>query len=494
MSPGVATSIAFEQGAPVTPEALRLQPEALDCAINGLCRADAELSASAPITRWQRCALLAIAALLPVMAWSIVTGHGGFLAAFLTLPFVVIVAIRIAAVWQVITPPPVAHHADHHIADCDLPTYSVLVPLFKEAGIVPALVQALNLIDYPRDKLEIIFATEEVDAPTQLALSHTDLASHMRVVVVPAGRPQTKPRALNYALQFATGALIAVYDAEDVPDPRQLRLAAAHFAASGTDLACVQARLAIHNTSAGFLMRQFTLEYAALFEAILPLLQRLGLPILLGGTSNHFRRSSLDEAGAWDPFNVTEDADLGVRLARFGKRVAMLDSDTWEEAPSTFRTWLGQRTRWLKGWMQTYLVHMRDPRRLVHDIGLWRFLGVQVMLGGMILSALVHPWFYAAGLSRLMLGLSILPDDGNLWWLSWFNLWAGYAAGIVLGLISAWRSQGRVHMLSAVLVPVYWLAISVASYRALWEFYARPFHWEKTPHAARLVTAAKPIP
>lgn len=242
-----------------------------------------------------------------------------------------------------------------------------------------------------------------------------------------------------------------------------------------------------NNLESTFLTRQFTLEYAILFEAILPAMQRLGLPILLGGTSNHFRRQSLLDVGAWDAFNVTEDADLGVRLAREGKQVAMLDCDTWEEAPGTLRVWLGQRTRWLKGWMQTYLVHMRHPGQLLADIGAWRFLGLQVILGGMILSALVHPWFYAAALAKFAIGQPVLPVDSGLWALCCFNLAAGYVVGIVLGLISAWRSQGRVPLFSAVFVPVYWLAISAASYRALIEFLVRPFHWEKTPHAARPV-------
>ena len=140
--------------------------------------------------------------------------------------------------------------------------------------------------------------------------------------------------------------------------------------------------------------RLFALEYTALFDCILPALVRLGLPLPLGGTSNHFRRAALEQAGAWDPFNVTEDADLGIRLARAHKRVEVLPSTTWEEAPGNARSWLDQRTRWLKGWMQTYLVHMRSPRALWRDLGAWRFLGFQVLMGGMVLAALVHPLFY----------------------------------------------------------------------------------------------------
>ena len=211
------------------------------------------------------------------------------------------------------------------LADDDLPVYSVLVPLHHECQIAPALVQALRSLDYPARKLEIFFITEAQDAGTRAALIAANQSEHMRIFTVPAGTPQTKPRALNYALQFARGDLVAVFDAEDVPSPRQLRLAAEMFAAGGPELVCVQARLGIYNPDDGFLTRQFALEYASLFEAILPALERLGLPILLGGTSNHFRRRALEALGAWDAYNVTEDADLGIRIARAGMRVAMLD-------------------------------------------------------------------------------------------------------------------------------------------------------------------------
>lgn len=329
--------------------------------------------------------------------------------------------------------------------------------------------------------------TEQNDELTRTALTRANLRAHMRIVTVPNGLPKTKPRACNYALQFATGDCVVVYDAEDVPEPGQLRKAAACFAEGGPSLVCVQARLSIYNPSDSFLTKQFTLEYAILFEAILPALQRLGLPILLGGTSNHFRRPALIAAGAWDAFNVTEDADLGVRLARLGLRCEMLDSDTWEEAPRTPRAWMGQRTRWLKGWIQTYLVHMRAPQRLLYDLGVWRFFGVQIMLAGMILSALIHPWFYTAAVFCFLTGADIIPDSGLLSIVFWFNFAAGHLIGILLGVISAWRSHGRIPLAAAIDLPVYWLAISAASYRAIWDLYKRPFYWEKTAHSARRI-------
>ncbi len=232
--------------------------------------------------------------------------------------------------------------------------------------------------------------------------------------------------------------------------------------------------------------RQFTLEYAALFDGILPALAKLGLPLPLGGTSNHFRRCELERAGAWDPFNVTEDADLGMRLARLQKRVAMLDSVTWEEAPDTIAAWFAQRTRWIKGWMQTYLVHMLYPVQLWRELGLWQFLGFQLIFGGLILSALAHPYFYAAVLMRVLDGTLLKwPVDGLealLWWTCCFNVVASYVSSIALVALAVAHRGGRLLVGSALGLPVYWLVISLASYKAVVEIIMRPHHWSKTPH------------
>jgi cellulose synthase/poly-beta-1,6-N-acetylglucosamine synthase-like glycosyltransferase len=304
----------------------------------------------------------------------------------------------------------------------------------------------------------------------------------MRIVTVPSGEPRTKPRALNYALQDARGALVTVYDAEDIPGPDQLRRAAEAFIEGGPRLACVQARLGIYNADQSFLSRQFALEYSALFRGLLPALAYLGLPIPLGGTSNHFRRDLLRKWGGWDPFNVTEDADLGIRLARLGYQVSLIQAETLEEAPAAWRTWSGQRTRWIKGWMQTYLVHMRRPARLWRDLGWWRFFGFQVIIGGMILSILVHPWFYALAAVHGLAGGTIKPSSVVLGWICGANLATGYGAAWLLTIATAMRSESPRRLLSAIWLPVYWLAISWAAYRALFELVKRPFHWEKTVH------------
>ncbi len=470
-------------------------PHFADSAVSNLKQIQPHFSAASGLTPWQRRApLLATGVLMSVVLAAPAAGRE-IAALLLALPFMMIVVVRLAALWLLWRARPDVYAACDRASDDALPRYSVLVPLYREAAVAPALVAAMAAIDYPADRLDILFLTELDDAETRHALQRAGLAAHMTVLTVPAGSPKTKPRALNYGLMFATGSLVAVYDAEDIPDPDQLRRAVAAFASAGDEVACFQARLNIYNPGASALTRQFTLEYAALFDAILPALVGLGWPLPLSGTSNHFRRDRLVEAGAWDPYNVTEDADLGTRLARLGQRVAMLPSTTWEEAPDRMRVWLGQRTRWLKGWMQTYLVHMREPGRLWRELGPWQFFGFQILLGGMVLSALVHPWIYVMLAARFCFAdaASAGAPAGSLWWVCGFNLLAGYASAMALAALATQRRGGRLLLPSALLLPLYWLATSWAAYRALFELCRRPYYWEKTPHTARPVTSASSL-
>ena len=339
----------------------------LDEAVHGLRARTPELSAATGLWAWQRRALAA--ALLGLCAGmragagddaDRAAGHHGG---------AVPVRRRAAHRWRCGScAHPLRDRCRLPVApgDAPLPLYTVLVPLFREAGVVAELLASLRALDYPPDRLEIMLIVEQVDAETQAALGRAALDPHMRVLVVPDGEPRTKPRAIQYALQFAHGDYVVVYDAEDAPEPDQLRRALAALAAGGGRIGCLQAQLNIYNSDATWFTRQFTIEYTALFDCILPALERLQLPVPLGGTSNHFPRAVLDAVGGWDPYNVTEDADLGIRLARNGWHVGVLHSTTWEEAPPTFRIWKGQRTRWLKGWMQPH--GLREHRNSINKI------------------------------------------------------------------------------------------------------------------------------
>ena len=485
-------------GGPVQAGALGAQPFAedipyapeLDHAVNSLRRARPDMSAAELVTDAQRFAFAALlAGTIVLAALAPYAGYQFALAAF-AVPFAFVALIRLVALLRLLVARRTAPGASGVAADLEdgrtLPSYSLLVPLYKEDNVVPALVAALAAIDYPRDLTEVLFITEANDAATRAALARAGLPAFMRVLTVPEGAPRTKPRALNFALTFAKGDMIAVYDAEDAPEPSQLRAAVAAFRAAGPDLACVQARLNIYNPGSNFFTRQFTLEYSALFDAILPALEWLRLPLPLGGTSNHFPRAVLEAAGAWDLYNVTEDADLGLRLARLGLRTEMLPSITWEEAPASARAWFGQRTRWIKGWMQTYLVHMRLPLRLLGELGGWRFFGFQVVFGGLILSALVHPLIFITAARQYangsLFGAPSSPFEAGLWTLSACNLAVAYLSAMALAAVAVAHRGGMRLVRSALGLPLYWFAISLAAYAALFELVRRPHYWAKTAH------------
>ncbi|WP_072395627.1 glycosyltransferase [Hyphomicrobium sp. CS1GBMeth3] len=462
----------------------------IDQAAIGLRRLRPDLSAGEPTWAWQKWTLVSLLVALGG-AGVAVPQHALFvLVAVLVLPFSCVVALRSAALWFTAADKRRGASAGSVvlIAEAELPRYSLLVPLYDEADVVPDLVAALSAIDYPRDRLEVFLIVEAADLATRRAVSAVTLPSFMTVVIVPDGNPRTKPRALNFALHCATGDVVVVYDAEDVPEPDQLRRAAGLLAASPR-IGCVQARLNVLNADETWLTRQFAIEYTALFDCLLPTFERLGLPVPLGGTSNHFPRAVLEKVGAWDPYNVTEDADLGIRLARFGLDVKVVASTTWEEAPDNFSSWRNQRTRWLKGWMQTYLVHMRRPLETARDLGWARFFGFQVLMGGLILSALVHPWFYVAAAVEVAFGpLQTLHHHALsdvITALGLVNLVLGYVTGVALGW-AAVVGRGRWKLaVWALTMPIYWLFISFAAYRALLQLASAPYKWEKTRHRPR---------
>lgn len=367
------------------------------------------------------------------------------------------------------------------LPDRELPTYTIMAPLYREVGSIDGLIESLRRLDYPPEKLDIKLIVEPDDGDMRDALERLAPGSPFEIVVAPAAGPRTKPKALNAALPFAQGTFTVIYDAEDRPEPGQLRHALDAFLSHDESIACVQSSLTIDNTADNWLTAMFTAEYAGLFDVFLPALSQLRLPLPLGGSSNHFRTSTLRAIGAWDPYNVTEDADLGVRLARFGYRSVAIGSATYEEAPGRFGLWLRQRTRWLKGWMQTWLVHMRDPWRLYRQLGLWPFLTVQLVVGGNVLASLVHPIMVV----WLTVGIGVgLPIWNSYAALAWFGtaMAGGYITSVALGAAGLLRRGLVSHCWVLILVPLHWLLLSIAAWRALYQLIRDPYRWEKTEH------------
>jgi cellulose synthase/poly-beta-1,6-N-acetylglucosamine synthase-like glycosyltransferase len=366
------------------------------------------------------------------------------------------------------------------LLESDLPQYSVLIPLRDEANMVPLLDRAMTALDYPPEKLDVLFVVEAKSRETVEAVQGLLGDPRYSLVEVPAAIPETKPKALDYALPLVRGAHVVVYDAEDIPAPDQLRRAASRFAAE-PEIDCLQAELAIDNARETWLTALFAGEYAGLFKLLLPLFARLRLPVPLGGTSNHFRTAALREVGGWDAFNVTEDADLGIRLARLRYRTGTLASRTGEEAPIGLDAWMGQRTRWIKGWMQCFIVHNRSPRQLLADMGWRNFLAFEIYVSGLILSALLHTVFLVTLGLRIATGGGVyLTDPWDVAYLCVLILgYGGSAAVIAAGLLRA----GQARLLpTQLLLPIYWLLHSAATVRAAHELLTRPYFWAKTAH------------
>jgi cellulose synthase/poly-beta-1,6-N-acetylglucosamine synthase-like glycosyltransferase len=371
--------------------------------------------------------------------------------------------------------------------DRRLPLYTVLVPVYREANVIAELMRNLGAIDYPAEKLEVLVLLESDDTETIEAARAAQPPATVRLVIVPDAQPKTKPKACNVGLFLARGELLVIYDAEDRPDPLQLRKAVAAFAQAGPKTICMQARLRYWNYKTNLLTRMFSLEYGYWFGTMLPGLDRMALPIPLGGTSNHFRVAELRALIGWDPHNVTEDADLGLRAAVEGYRVGVIDSDTEEEACAELRPWIRQRTRWIKGYMQTALVHLRSPRRLIRQVGVVDALAFLLLIAGTPLTFLLAPVMWAGTTAWYGFGEPHLPllDSGTFWTIALINLIVGNGVMIVLNLIGAMRGEGRLSAPYALLNPLYWVLHSIAAWRALAQLIRNPFYWEKTPHGLR---------
>jgi cellulose synthase/poly-beta-1,6-N-acetylglucosamine synthase-like glycosyltransferase len=367
----------------------------------------------------------------------------------------------------------------------DLPVYTVMVPLYQEGSLAEQLIRRLDRLDWPRAKLDIKLVCEAGDLETIAALERRLPGPEYEIVRVPNGGPKTKPKALNYALVAARGEFLVIYDAEDRPHPVQLREAHARFKTSDETIACLQAPLIISNLGDGWLSALFAVEYAGLFRRILPLLGSAALPMPLGGTSNHFRTSVLRAVGGWDPYNVTEDADLGHRLHRLGYRSEMITRPTLEEAPTETSVWLGQRGRWFKGWMQTWLVLMRHPRRLAAEFGVTGTITFHAMITGMLVSALGHPLiivFLAVFAWQAVDATYVTPMEQALFLLDGINTLGAYVLFVTMGRQAMTRDEKRRLGSKWRWVPIYWLMISYAAWCALIELHTNPFFWKKTPH------------
>ncbi|MCA6441597.1 MAG: glycosyltransferase family 2 protein [Sediminibacterium sp.] len=376
------------------------------------------------------------------------------------------------------------------IENDSLPVYTILLPVYKEDKLIRKLIWNLRSLDYPRGKLDVKLLIEEDDDKTLNAVRNLDFPANFETIVVPFHMPKTKPKACNYGLFFCKGKYLTIYDAEDVPDSDQLKKVVALFRKLPKDYIVLQGALNYFNKNENLLTRMFTLEYSYWFDYMLPGLQSLDVPIPLGGTSNHFKLDKLIELGGWDPFNVTEDADLGVRVFEKKYKVGVVNSTTLEEANNEPFNWIRQRSRWIKGYMQTTLVHMRNPVRLIGKIG-WRgFFGFNFFVGGTPITFLLYPVLLSFFVIYLVFDLQavrvIFPD----WvlYISIFNFVAGNTLMIYVNMLAVFKRRYYELILFAILNPIYWLMHSIAAYKGLWQLIYKPFYWEKTNHGLTKVS------
>ncbi len=381
------------------------------------------------------------------------------------------------------------------IDESKLPIYTLLIPVYKETEVLKQLIHNIEALDYPQYKLDVRILLEEDDQDTIELVRSMELPSHYSAIVVPSSSPQTKPKACNYGLIHAKGEYVVIYDAEDRPEPDQLKKAYLAFQELPEEYVCIQAKLNYFNSNQNFLTKLFTQEYSMWFELLLVGIMQMDVPVPLGGTSNHFKISFLKEVGGWDPFNVTEDADLGIRLFKFDYKTAILDSRTWEEANSNVINWIRQRSRWIKGYMQTWLVHMRHPIALYKTLGLRGFIGYQAMILGTPLLPLINPLFWLMLLLWYTTGAGWIQElfPGVFYYIAAFQLIFGnfmFTYVNIMGMYSVIRDCAlkRKSVFSyklikyALCTPIYWFLMSIASYKALFQLLSNPFYWEKTHH------------
>lgn len=382
-----------------------------------------------------------------------------------------------------------------NVNEATLPVYTILLPVYKEDKLIRKLIWNLRSLDYPQAKLDVKLLIEEVDDKTLNAVRNLDFPANFEVIVVPAHQPQTKPKACNYGLHFSRGEYLAIYDAEDVPDSDQLKKVVCQFRKLPEEFVVLQGALNYFNKNENLLTRMFTLEYSYWFDYMLTGLETLDVPIPLGGTSNHFKLAKLIELGAWDPFNVTEDADLGLRVYDKQLKVGVVNSTTLEEANNEFFNWIRQRSRWIKGYMQTYLVHMRNPAKLVRKVGWKGFFGFNFFIGGTSFTFLLYPvllGFFGLYLIFKWTFVNQLFPDWVLY-ISIFNFIAGNVLMIYVNMLAVFKRRYYELILFSALNPIYWLMHSRAAYKGLWQLITKPFYWEKTNHGLSKLSSTSAV-
>lgn len=464
----------------MTPEKTTIDPLALS-------RDKPEMSARDPLTPGQKVLLVIGSLLVLYLAATRPTATGKAFILFSTVFYLVFTFYKFLLLRYSITKSSEINITAQEIAQMDpddLPVYSILAPMYREPESAQHLVDALAGLDYPAAKKDVQLLLEDDDLATRQAVGRIRLPEGFRVTVVPVSHPRTKPKACNIGLAEARGKYLVIYDAEDKPERDQLLKVVAAFSRAESDVICLQSKLNFYNPRQNLLTRWFTAEYSTWFDLSLPGLSALRAVIPLGGTSNHFITAKLHEMLGWDAYNVTEDCDLGVRIYRLGFRSRMLNTTTWEEACSSLGFWIRQRTRWLKGYMQTYLVHMRRPVDLYKEVGLMNMIHFQLLIGGIVFSFLINPFFWSLALLWFLVRLEFLTAlfPVPVFVMGAICLFVGNFGFAYASAVGCYKRGYYDLVKYALISPLYWIMMSYSGWRAFVQFFADPFYWEKTKH------------
>ena len=442
-------------------------------------------SAKVPLTKGQK--VVGVAFLILLLGALVLSpvGTGRVIVFLATIFYLVSLVYKIAIVHAATRPGASMDFTREQLAaERDWPMYSVLVPMYKEPETIPQMVKGLEAFDYPKDRLDVQLLLEADDKLTLDAARKLDLPSFIHVTEIPPSFPRTKPKACNIGLHLARGKYLVIYDAEDRPETDQLKKAVLAFEKSPKNVACIQSCLNYYNPRYNLLTRWFAADYSAWFDLSLPGLAAMHAVIPLGGTSNHFQTQILRDLMGWDAYNVTEDCDLGVRLARAGYETRMLHTTTWEEACSSLPFWLKQRTRWQKGYVQTFAVHTREPLRLIRELGWKNIFHFVFLIGGSIFTSLINPVFWIMTLIWIFfrpVGVDALYP-GPVFAMSAFCLFVGNFLFLYINLLGCYRRHYDDLLPANLLTPFYWALMSISGWRAFLQFFSNPFHWEKTKH------------
>jgi len=407
--------------------------------------------------------------------------------AFIQMVYISLASYRLYLIYRGLQPGSVVTLSAEDIAaldERDLPLYTILVPLYGESEVLPTLVKGIGSLDYPKAKLDVKLLLEEDDVASIEAARASNLPAHFQILVVPPGNPKTKPKACNYGLRHARGSYTVIYDAEDVPEPDQLKKVLLAFRQGSPELSCVQCKLNCFNPNENLVARWFTSEYSMWFDLILPGLNAFRAPIPLGGTSNHFRTSVLRELGAWDPYNLTEDADLGIRLFKRGYTTTMVESTTWEEANSGIHNTIRQRSRWTKGFIQTWLVHMRRPFALYRSLGFKAFLSFHATIGGTFFIPLVNPFFWILTLTWLLTHWGFIREffPGPVYFAGAISMMFANFALTYASMVGCLRRGFYSLIKYNLIIGAYWFLMSLGAWKGFLQLFHNPWYWEKTAH------------